>query len=215
MTTTPTLDDAQQILEGAERLVERALDQAREITEGGRTIDDHQVLVESVAYAATEARAARETVAAVRDAKGEGRAPAILETTAAAAVALLARDLRSRLEPALEDLGLDESALDEAFPSALRATLRRAGHESVLREIGRHTAETRGREPWPVDDVCEQVRDAVREFAESEVAPEAERIHRNDDLVPESFISEAWRSSATSDSRSPRSTAASRWATWR
>jgi (2S)-methylsuccinyl-CoA dehydrogenase len=28
----------------------------------------------------------------------------------------------------------------------------------------------------------------VREFAEKEVAPEAERIHRNDDLVPESFI---------------------------
>ena len=38
--------------------------------------------------------------------------------------------------------------------------------------------------------MCDQVRAAVREFAEQEVAPEAERIHRNDDLVPEKFISE-------------------------
>jgi (2S)-methylsuccinyl-CoA dehydrogenase len=31
-------------------------------------------------------------------------------------------------------------------------------------------------------------RDAARSFAESEVAPHAERIHRNDELVPEAFL---------------------------
>ena len=30
-------------------------------------------------------------------------------------------------------------------------------------------------------------RDSVRQFAESEVAPIAEHIHRHDDLVPESI----------------------------
>jgi (2S)-methylsuccinyl-CoA dehydrogenase len=60
----------------------------------------------------------------------------------------------------------------------------------VFRTIGKHTCETKGQAPWPVDEMCEQVRDAVREFAEQEVAPEAERIHRNDDLVPEKFITE-------------------------
>jgi (2S)-methylsuccinyl-CoA dehydrogenase len=50
-------------------------------------------------------------------------------------------------------------------------------------------AETRGRNQWPLDDISEQVREAVREFADNEVAPEAERIHRHDELVPERFIS--------------------------
>ena len=70
----------------------------------------------------------------------------------------------------------------------MRALLRAAGHESVLRAIGRHCAQTRGRNDWPLDELHDQVRAAVREFGEKEVAPEAERIHRTDELVPESFI---------------------------
>jgi (2S)-methylsuccinyl-CoA dehydrogenase len=188
MSTLPTLDDATPLLSAAEELVERCLDGARKLTESGRHIDDHQVLVERVAYAATQARAAREVLSAVRTARAEHRGAPALELIAAAAVAELGRDLRGRLTPSLEELGLDEAALDGVFPHSLLAQERRVGHESVLRAIGRHTAETRGREPWPLDELSEQVRDAVREFAEREVAPEAERIHRNDDLVPESFI---------------------------
>jgi (2S)-methylsuccinyl-CoA dehydrogenase len=187
MPTPPTLADAERLLEGAEGLVERALDRARDLTGGGADIDAHQVLVERVAYAATQARAARETVAVLRDSKGEGRATPAFEATLSASVALLAIDVRARLEPSVADLDLD-GAVEQAFPAPLRATLRGAAHESVLREIGRHTAATRGREPWPLDEVSEQVRGAVREFAEREVAPEAERIHRGDELVPERFI---------------------------
>jgi (2S)-methylsuccinyl-CoA dehydrogenase len=93
---------------------------------------------------------------------------------------------RTREEAEGEGQGAGEEQRVEAPHDG--AAERRVGHESVLRAIGSHTAETRGRTPWPLDDVSEQVRDAVREFAEQEVAPEAERIHRNDDLVPESFI---------------------------
>ena len=188
MSTSPTLDDATPLLTGAEALVEQSLGRAREITESGARIDDHQVLVERVTYAATQVRAAREVLAAARTAQGEGRMSPMLETTSAAAVAELSRDLRARLEPSLDDLGLDDAALDQAFPRSLIAVERRVGHESVMRVIGRHTAQTRGREPWPLDELSEQVRDAVREFAEREVAPEAEHIHRNDELVPEAFI---------------------------
>jgi len=97
--------------------------------------------------------------------------------------------LRQRLEPAVDDLGLGEEALEEAFPAPLRALLRAAGHESLLREIGGQVVSTRGRNEWPLDEVLEQVREAVREFAENEVAPHAERIHRHDELIPEEFIS--------------------------
>ena len=188
MATPPTLEDARHLCAAADRLVERALERAREITEGGRRIDEHQVLAQRVAYAATQARAARETVdAAAIHAGGSGSG--MIEVTAAVAVAELTTSLRDRLAPALDDLGLDEAAIEDAFPAEMRALLRRVGNESVLRSIGRHVAETRGHNQWPLDDISEQVREAVREFADKEVAPEAERIHRHDELVPERFIS--------------------------
>jgi len=184
----PSLVDARAALAAAETLVERSVARARELTHGGDGIDAHQVLAERVAYAATEARAARELVAYVAGLRSEGRGDAALETLAAAATAELAISVRNRLEPALEDLGLDEGALDAAYPSATRAGLRRTAHESVLRAIGRAVASSRGRNDTPLDDISEQVRAAVREFAEKEVAPHAERIHRHDELVPEAFI---------------------------
>jgi len=184
----PGLDDARTALTAAESLVERALERAREITSRGEGIDAHQVLADRVAYAATEARAASELVAAVAGLREEGRADAALEALAAASAADLALAIKSRLEPALEDLGLGDDALEAAYPAAVRQALRRTAHESVFRAIGRRVAETRGRNETPLDEISEQVRAAVREFAEKEVAPHAERIHRHDELVPEEFI---------------------------
>ena len=189
MTTPPTLADARTLCDAADRLVERSLERAREITEGGRRIDDHQVLAQRVAYAATQARAARDTVDAVAAAEQHARSSKILVSTAAAAVADLVSSLRGNLEKSLDDLGLTESEFDAAFPADARALLRAAGSEEVFRSIGRHVAKTRGRMEWPLDELSEQVREAVREFADNEVAPEAERIHRHDELVPERFIS--------------------------
>ncbi len=188
MPPTPNLDDARPLLEAAEGLLERAMERAREITGNGRGIDDHQVLTERVAYAATQARAARELVSFVEQANAEGRGSDALETLAAAGVAEQVRGLRDRLEPALEDLGLGEAAMEEAFPGERREALRRVGSDAVMRRIGAHVCETRGRDTLPLDELLEQVRDAVRDFAENEVAPHAERIHRHDELIPEDFI---------------------------
>jgi (2S)-methylsuccinyl-CoA dehydrogenase len=188
MTHPPSLDDARILLGAAEDLVERARARASEITQRGAAIDEHQVLVERVAYAATQARAARETFAALEDAKAEGRTSESFEQAGVAAIALLCGSLRDRLEPAVDDLGIGEQALAAAFTPDVRARLRSASHESVLRAVGRRVIADRGRAPWPLDELSQQVRDAVREFAEREVAPQAERIHRGDELVPESFI---------------------------
>jgi (2S)-methylsuccinyl-CoA dehydrogenase len=183
MDRNPKLADAQLLCDAAASLIERALERAKEITESGKRIDDHQVLTERVAYAATQARAAAELVLAT----AESERSAIAEVTCAAAVAELTRSLIARLEPSLDDLGLGDE-LERTFPAETRAVLRAAGHESVLRAIGRHCAQTRGHNDWPLDELHDQVRAAVREFGEKEVAPEAERIHRTDALVPESFI---------------------------
>ncbi len=188
MTSLPGLDDARLLLTAAEALLAQALARARAITAHGADIDAHQVLAERVAYAATEGRAARAFIEFTAEAASDGRGSAGLETLCAAGVALLVRNLRERIDSVMLELGLEDTALEAAFPASVRACLRRTGSEAVFREIGRHVAASRGRDRLPLDELSEQVRAAVREFAEREVAPEAERIHRRDALVPESFI---------------------------
>ena len=74
MSTNPTLADAHLLRDAANHLVEQCLERAREITDGGKRIDDHQVLTERVTYAATQARAASELVDAVEAAAQGERA---------------------------------------------------------------------------------------------------------------------------------------------
>jgi len=184
----PTLADGASLVDAAERLVERALAKGREITDGGRAIDDHQVLVERLAYAATETRAARELLAYAESLASQGRADAIYEATAVAEAASLAGSVRDRIAWSLDDLRITEDELEATFSLADRARVRRAAHESIYRAIGRRAIEQKGQNQLPLDETHEQVRESVREFADAEVYPEAERIHRNDDLVPEAFI---------------------------
>lgn len=183
-----SLDDARTLADAAEALLQPAVERAKDVTGAGKQIDDHQVLTSRTAYAATEARAARELVRAVEKAREAGRKVDGLERTAVAAVAELVTSLRARLEPSLPELGLGDEDVEKAFPKAVRETLRKASHEALVREIGRRQVEAKGREEWPLDEMLEQVRDSVREFAENEVAPHAERIHRGDETIPEEFI---------------------------
>ena len=70
-------------------LADQAVEAARTLTRGGEAIDDHQVVVERVAYAATEAR----VIAELAD------RPAELAASARVAAAELALSVRNRLEP--------------------------------------------------------------------------------------------------------------------
>ena len=187
-TDLPTLEEAKTLLSAAEQLLGAALERARDLTEGGRRIDDHQVTTERVAYAATEARAARELVEATEAARADGVSTDGLELAAATGVAELVGTLRERLSAAASDLGIGDEAVEAAFPAATRDLLRHVSSESALRALGRMVAETRGRNDWPLDEMHEQVRDQVREFGLNEVMPHAEHIHRTDAIVPEEFI---------------------------
>ena len=184
MSDLPALESASPLVEAAEDLLSQALDRARQLTDGGKRIDDYQVLSERLAYAATEARAARELLQLGTRLAADGRS----DPSFAAGAADLVRCLLDRLAPAVDDLGIGEAALTRAFPAERRALLREVGSESVLRAVGRRVGETRGRNELPLEDTLEQVRASVREFAEAEVAPHAERIHRGDETLPEAFI---------------------------
>lgn len=186
--TPPTLEDAKSLLDAATSLLDRSVAAAKALTENGKRIDDHQVVTERVAYAATEAVAAWEVIKGIEEVRAEGRSNEMIELTAVAAVGHLVDALRNRLSQLADDLGIGDEAVEAAFPADVRALLRRANAESLLRRIGAHVAETAGRNDYPLDEMHEQVRAQVREFAMNEVAPHAEHIHRQDDLVPESFI---------------------------
>ncbi len=185
---TASQEDARLILEAGSQLLAGAVAAAKDLTEGGKKIDDHQVITERVAYAATEAVAAHEVLAEMDAWAAAGKLTPIREKTAVAAVGELMSNLKERLSAAADDLGIGDDAVEAAFPAQTRAALRRTVSEASLREIGVSVAETRGMNDWVLDEMHEQVRDQVREFAAQEVMPHAERIHREDELVSEAFI---------------------------
>ena len=81
----------------ARALADRAVEAARTLTRGGEAIDDHQVVVDRVAYAATEARVIAELVAAPAEA-------------ARIAAAELAAAIAYRLQPVAPLLGMSSLA---------------------------------------------------------------------------------------------------------
>jgi (2S)-methylsuccinyl-CoA dehydrogenase len=164
------------IAAAASALAQRAVDAARALTRDGEAIDDHQVVVERIAYAASEARVIRELA----------ELPAALAPYARVATAELAASLRYRLEAVASVLDIGEPRYDDSVRAELAETLAPAAVEAV----GDATISSRGRIAWPLDETLAEVRDNVRTFAEREVAPHAEHIHRHDELVPERFIAE-------------------------
>jgi (2S)-methylsuccinyl-CoA dehydrogenase len=183
----PTLEDAKLLVDATQALTQQAIARASQLTQQGQKIDDHQVIADRVAYAATEARAARELLDVALATRAAGKPDALLESLAIAAAADLFRSSRDRLDPIAEDLELVGTL--EASGKHVRDALSRAGHESIVRANGRAIADAAGRTSWPLDPTVAEVRSAVRQFAEREVTPHAERIHRHDELVPDSLIS--------------------------
>jgi (2S)-methylsuccinyl-CoA dehydrogenase len=163
--------------EAARGLAERAVEAARALTRDGEAIDEHQVVVERVAYAATEARVIAE-LAAVPVGAG----------TALAAAAELAASIPHRLAPVARALGLSPGAL--AYPAEAAEAIAAGLAPEAVEAVGAEAIASGGRLPWPLDEVLGEVRANVRAFAEREIAPHAEHIHRHDELVPERFIRE-------------------------
>jgi (2S)-methylsuccinyl-CoA dehydrogenase len=169
------MSDRELIAKAAGTIADRAVEAARVLTDGGATTDDHQVVVDRVAYAATEARVITELA----------RLPGELGAIADVAAAELAAAIPYRLAPVAPLLGLPELRYDDATAAAIA----RGQAPAAVEAIG--AAAIAATPVWPLgDEVLEEVRANVRAFAEREVAPHAERIHHHDELVPERFISE-------------------------
>lgn len=160
-------------------LVRAALERAASLTERGARIDEHQVVVERVVYAATEQRA----LTALAEAAAQ---QPVLARRALVAAGLLSASLRERLRGVSAELGLG-AALQLPSASSEQAEAERLAHAEAL---GAEVIAAGGRLAWPLDETLAEVRQAARSFTDREVAPGAEHLHRHDGLVSEHLISE-------------------------
>ncbi|MDP3936925.1 MAG: acyl-CoA dehydrogenase family protein [Deltaproteobacteria bacterium] len=191
MSTEPTLEQGKQIAAALRAFTDAAVAEASKKTEGGKRIDDHQVHAERIAQLATELRAVEEFLAYAERVAGEASADPLIDSMVIAFAGEIAAKSLASASAALDDYGISEDALGKTLGAAdVQKLVRAAMHESRFREIGRKVAEQGGENNiWLGDDILNATRDSVRNFARNEVAPGAEKLHRNDDLVTDELIS--------------------------
>ncbi len=139
-------------------------------TNGGKTIDEHQVTARAVAYANTCIAACKALLESEVSSSGQGlvRGAAIVDLVKTAA------------------LELEDASTDITTFTSVARDMNTLVQEDALREIGRLAAEKQL--SWGLDETHEQVRSSVKQFAIKEVEPKAEHIHRTDALVPDKLI---------------------------
>jgi (2S)-methylsuccinyl-CoA dehydrogenase len=165
--TAPDLHAAADVIELAQGVVGKGIRHLAEI--GGP--DVHQVLAYDLAHAAS----AVETARSLLDYGGKGETEALITCAYAAD---MVHDLITRIAGREHLWGIEVAPLRDAHP--FMSTYRDPEFLASL-------AETPG--PRHLDDDFEMVQDTFRSFADNEIAPRAEHVHRHNDDVPEEIIS--------------------------
>jgi (2S)-methylsuccinyl-CoA dehydrogenase len=184
------LADVEKLVAATDTVVRAALDVARRTTGGGKGIDEAQVHCERLAYAATEVAAATELLAYAKAARAHGQNDPTTDAMAAAFAAEVAQRLCGNVDAHPEAFGVGTDLLNQTVGApAVKASIRSGLSDGRLQAIGRHVMQQRGaNHAWLENDIAVMTRDSVRQFAEAEVAPIAEHIHRTDDLIPDTLI---------------------------
>ncbi len=175
---------ARELVEAARSVIAAALRTGAETTDGGRSIDDHQVHTERLAYLATQVAAADEL-----SAYAERTGDAFQGELALVYAAVVASALRSQIDAAWEDFGLTEDEVAPLGSAEALAAMRRGLDEASIRAIGRRVIDAQGVNNVDLEDeVATLTRDMARDFARAEVAPIAQDIHRQNLLVPDDLL---------------------------
>lgn len=182
-------EQTKRLLAATDTVIQAAIARARQMTEGGHRIDDYQVHAERLAYLATEVRAAQALSAYAETLAAHDQPHDLVDEMATVYTAEVAHKTLSQVMAAQEEFGLSPSFLREQFDEAAQTAVRQGLAESRVRAIGRRVIEQRGVNlSWLSDEVASLTRQTARSFAQHEVAPLAERIHRYDELVPDDLI---------------------------
>ena len=183
-----TLQQTTLIVDALQKVRDEALHHGRVVTENGKSIDDHQVHAERLAYLSTEVEAARALLAYAQAAESHGDAE--IADMALGFAAEIGGKYLGQIETHLADFGFSASFVADALGQAsVKAAIRDGAHESRFRKIGKSVLANKGvNNSWLESDIALMTRDSVRQFARTEVSPVAERVHRHDELIPEHII---------------------------
>lgn len=184
-----TLDAVGKLVDATGTVVREALEVASKRTERGKGIDAEQPHCERLAYAATELEAARELLAYARICAA-ARPDPVVNAMAGLFAAEAAQKLAAQIDARPDAFGVAASRLEATLGAPeVKSIVRAASTDAVVEAIGKHVIAQRGANHcWIESEIAQMTRDSVRQFAESEILPIAERLHRHDDLVPEPVI---------------------------
>ncbi len=182
------LRQTQTIVDALQQVRDEALHHGRSLTANGKAIDEHQVHAERLAYLATEVEAARALLSYATAATQAGDTG--IDAKALGFAAEVGHKLLATADVHLTDFGFSEAFLADTLGSSeVKAAIRSGANEERFRHIGRAELAGQGvNNSWLESDIGLMTRDSVRQFAKTEVAPIAEAVHRNDDLIPEHII---------------------------
>ncbi|HVW28946.1 MAG TPA: acyl-CoA dehydrogenase family protein [Polyangiaceae bacterium] len=191
--------DLRSAVAAIEELYRRALPRVTEhVTEGGKIsgkkLDGNQLAAHALAYLATELEAARQLVDWSERGAGAGGG-ALERKIAEAYIGELVRELSGgvNLGPcesiAPSDLWLTAKDFAETVGNPSLEPVVRAASSSVICEIARRCFEERTYGAWGLDDdTLDTIRAEFRKFADNEVLPIAQDVHRKDVLIPMALI---------------------------
>jgi len=180
---------ARQLVSTAQSVLDAALAHGARVTEGGRLIDDHQVHTERLAYLATQVRAAHEQTAYAERLSAAGKADDLQDEMALIYAAEVTHALRSQIEAAWNDFGLDEAQVAPLHSADTREAVRAGLSEERVRAVGVRVIGAGGANHVELEDeVAALTREMARDFGKNEVAPIAQEIHRRDLLVPDALL---------------------------
>lgn len=185
---TDVLQQTETIVDALQKIRDEALDHGRILTNNGKSIDEHQVHCERLAYLATEVEAARALLAYAQEATSYGETR--IGDKALGFAAEVGQKLLGQADIHRAEFGFSEAFLSQTLGSTeVKAAIRSGAKEERFRQIGQAELANLGvNNSWLESEIALMTRDSVRQFAKSEVAPIAEEIHRKDDLIPEHII---------------------------
>jgi (2S)-methylsuccinyl-CoA dehydrogenase len=189
-----SLREVEALIASAANLVEKITAHGKKVTQGGRGIDDHQILTRRIAGLATKVEAARQLLAYARAHEKKNGQNEYVDGAARLFAAEVAREVGGEADQWLEGFGLAEDDLAKTVRSnEAKASIRQTLAEPNYRALGQYVLAhdlDNNRWIWSEGDGGEEeeLRAMTRRFARTVVAPKAEEIHRHDLLVPEEFI---------------------------
>lgn len=186
------LEQTALIIDALRQVRDAALDHGRVLTGNGKGIDDHQVHAKRLAYLATEIEAACASLEYAQTAGANGGDDTGYHIGLALGFAAdVGQRATAQVDTYLEDFGFTESTLNDTLGRPeVKAAIRNGACARRFCDLGLSVLAAGGvNNAWLGNEVATMTRDSVRQFAQSEVAPIAERVHRKDELIPEPIIS--------------------------